>query len=64
MSKNEIKPFLYTREGGLAILSINDAPWNKMTLEFMDELETLIPKLKEDSSIRAVLFTAEGEENR
>ncbi|WP_198147013.1 enoyl-CoA hydratase/isomerase family protein [Marinobacter psychrophilus] len=47
----------------MAIISINDAPWNKMTLELMDELETLIPKLKEDSSIRAVLFTAEGEEN-
>jgi len=63
MSKSEIQPFLYTREGGLAIISINDAPWNKMTLAFMDELEILIPKLKEDSSVRAVLFTAEGEEN-
>jgi enoyl-CoA hydratase len=63
MSKNEIQPFLFTREGGLAIISINDAPWNKMTLAFMDELEILMPKLKEDSSVRAVLFTAEGEEN-
>ena len=63
MSKNEIRPFLYSREGGLAIISINDAPWNKMTLAFMDELEILMPKLKEDSSVRAVLFTAEGEEN-
>ena len=46
MSKNENQPFLCTREGGLAIISINDAPWNKMTLAFMDELEILIPKLK------------------
>ena len=63
MNTNETKPFLHTQEGGLAIISINDAPWNKMTLEFMDQLEVLIPKLKEDSSVRAVLFTAEGEEN-
>ncbi len=53
MSKNEIKPFLQSREGGLAIISINDAPWNKMTKAFMDQLEVLIPKLKEDSSVRA-----------
>lgn len=63
MNTNETKPFLLTQEGGLAIISINDAPWNKMTLEFMDQLEVLIPKLKADSSVRAVLFTAEGEEN-
>jgi len=60
---SETQPFLFTQEGGLAIISINDAPWNKMTLKFMDELETLIAKLKTDSSVRAVLFTAEGEEN-
>jgi len=29
MSENKIQPFLFTREGGLAIISINDAPWNK-----------------------------------
>lgn len=63
MSNNEKKPFLFTREGGLAIISINDAPWNKMTRAFMDELEVLVPKLKEDRSVRTVLFTAEGEEN-
>lgn len=63
MSTNEPQPFLFTREGGLAIISINDAPWNKMTLAFMDELEALMPTLKEDKSIRAILFTGEGEAN-
>lgn len=63
MSDKETQPFLYTREGGLAIISINDAPWNKMTLAFMDQLEILIPKLKADSSVRAVLLTGEGDAN-
>lgn len=63
MSKSETQPFLFTREGALAIISINDAPWNKMTLKFMDDLEALIAELKDDHSVRAVLFTAEGEAN-
>lgn len=63
MNIHEIQPLLYSQQGGLAIISINDAPWNKMTRAFMDELEILIPKLKKDSSVRAVVFTAEGEEN-
>jgi enoyl-CoA hydratase len=63
MSKNEFKTFIFTRQNGLVIISINDAPWNKMSMAFMDELEDLLPRLKADSSVRAVLFTAEGEDN-
>lgn len=54
---------LFSREDGLAILSINDAPWNKMSLAFMDELEALMPTLRGDPRIRAVLITAAGEAN-
>lgn len=60
---SETQPFLLTREGALAIISINDAPWNKMTRQFMDDLEVLIAELKHDTSVRAVIFTAEGEQN-
>jgi len=60
MDKSETQPFIFTQEGALAIISINDAPWNKMTLQFMDDLEELIAKIKTDNSVRAVLLTAEG----
>ena len=44
----------------VATISNNDAPYNRMTLDYMDELEVLIPKLGEDDSVRALVFTAEG----
>lgn len=47
----------------VATLSNNDAPYNRMTLEYMDELEQVIPELAEDGSVRALVFTAEGEEH-
>jgi enoyl-CoA hydratase/carnithine racemase len=62
-SKTENSPFLVTQEKGLTIISINRAPWNMMGLDFMDELEVLLPKLKADNSVRAVLFTGEGDDN-
>jgi enoyl-CoA hydratase len=56
-------PFLVSKEKGLTIISINDAPWNMMSMEFMDELEVLLPTLKADNSVRAILFTSEGSDN-
>jgi len=44
-------------------ISINDAPWNRMSLEFMDELETRVEKIADDPSVRAVVITAEGDEH-
>lgn len=44
----------------VATISNNDAPYNRMTLDYMDELEVLIPRLGEDDSVRALVFTAEG----
>ena len=32
-------PFLVTKQDAVTIISINDAPINRMTLEFIDELE-------------------------
>ncbi|MFP6614846.1 MAG: enoyl-CoA hydratase/isomerase family protein, partial [Candidatus Hydrogenedentota bacterium] len=57
------KALLVDRQDSVAILSINDAPYNRMTLEFMDELETLVDELANDDSIRAVVLTAEGLDN-
>lgn len=47
----------------VATLSNNDAPYNRMTLEYMDELEAVIPELGEDPQVRALVFTAEGLEH-
>ena len=33
---------LFTREDAIAIISINDGPDNRMSLEFMDQLEVLV----------------------
>jgi len=57
------EPLIYTRDGAIAILSINDAPYNRMSLEFMDSLEQLVEEIASDKSIRAVVYTAEGLDN-
>ena len=33
---------LFTRKDAIAIISINDSPYNRMSLEFMDQLEVLV----------------------
>lgn len=47
----------------VATISNNDAPYNRMTLEYMDELEALIPALGADPEVRALIFTAAGTEH-
>ncbi len=54
------EPFLLTIENAIATISINDAPYNLMSLEYIDELEILFPKLLADDAVRAIVFTAEG----
>ncbi|QFU76306.1 enoyl-CoA hydratase/isomerase family protein [Halioglobus maricola] len=54
---------LFKLEGPVAIISVNDAPRNRMTLDFIDELETLVNDIANDDGIRAVVITAEGLEN-
>ena len=56
-------PLLIERDGAVATIVINDEPWNRMSLAFMDELEPLIETLASDSSVRAVVFTGAGNEN-
>lgn len=56
-------PLLVRQDDALAILSINDAPWNRMSLAFMDALEAEVGRIAADDSIRAVVLTAEGLDN-
>lgn len=57
------EPLLLERRGAVAIVSINDAPYNRMTLEFMDMLERTVDDLAMDDSVRALVFTGEGTDN-
>jgi len=58
-----VKNPLVTQEGAVTIVSINKPPWNPMSMEFFDKLERLISKLATDQSVRAIVITAEGEDN-
>ena len=51
---------LVSIESNVATLTINDAPYNSMTLAYMDELERVVPELGLDDSVRAIVFTGEG----
>lgn len=53
-------PYLYTVTNHVATFSINDAPWNLMSLEYIDRLEEQLPDVLADDAVRAMVFTAEG----
>jgi len=56
-------PLLLERRGAVAIVSNNDAPYNRMTLDFMDRLERVVDELARDDTVRAIVFTSEGMDN-
>jgi enoyl-CoA hydratase len=61
---NAEKPaLLLERDGPVAIVINNDAPMNRMTLEFIDALEKTIEQLEEDKSVRAIIIRGAGEEH-
>ena len=57
------EPFILTITNAVATISINDAPHNRMMLEYIDALEEQLPRLGDDERIRALVFTAEGLEH-
>jgi enoyl-CoA hydratase len=54
---------LVERRDAVAVVSIDDAPYNRMSLAFMDALERLVEALRDDESVRAVVLTAAGDQN-
>jgi enoyl-CoA hydratase len=56
-------PLLLDRQDAVAIIAINDAPYNRMTLDFVDKLGKLVNEISEDDSVRAVVLTGEGLDN-
>jgi enoyl-CoA hydratase len=53
-------PYLYTVTNNVATFSINDAPWNLMSIDYIDRLEEQLPEVLADDGIRAMVFTGEG----
>ena len=51
------------REGRVVTLINNDAPYNRMTLDFMDELESVVEDLAQDDSVGAVVIRGSGDEH-
>lgn len=51
------------RRGKVAILTINDPPHNRMSMAFMDRLESLVTEIAADAGIRAVVLTAADDKN-
>lgn len=56
-------PLLTEQRDAVLIISINDAPWNRMSAAFMDELEKAVTEIADDASIRAVVLTGAGDKN-
>lgn len=52
--------FLYAVNNHVATFSINNAPYNLMSLEYIDRLEEQLPDVLEDDQVRAIVFTGEG----
>lgn len=49
------------QQGRVVTLINNDPPYNRMTLDFMDELERLVPKIASDDGIGALVIRGAGE---
>lgn len=58
------EPLLLTkRDDGVAVISTNDDPLNRMTLAYVEQLSAVVDDIAADDSIRAFVITAEGTTN-
>lgn len=62
-STGESEPLWVEQNGAVVTLTNNDAPRNRMGLDYMDALEREVERIASDSSIRAVVITGAGEEH-
>ena len=60
MSENGVA---FERRGAVAIVTIDDEPYNRLSFAFMDTLEPLVGEIATDDGIRAVVITAAGDQN-
>jgi enoyl-CoA hydratase len=58
------EPLIVTkRDDGVAIISTNDNPLNRMSVAYIDLLEDVVDDIATDNSVRALVITAEGTTN-
>ncbi len=58
------EPLLLTkRDDGVAIISTNDDPLNRMTLAYVDRLQEVVEEIAHDDNIRSFVLTSEGTTN-
>jgi enoyl-CoA hydratase/carnithine racemase len=62
-SESSQRPLLVEREGAVETFVINDAPRNRMGLDFMDSLEAEIERAAHDPNVRAIVIRGAGEEH-
>lgn len=62
MSEKE-KALLVEQKDRVVTLTNNHAPYNRMTLDFMDDLEKILRKLERDDSVGAIVIRGAEEEN-
>jgi enoyl-CoA hydratase/carnithine racemase len=62
-SESSQRPLLVEREGAVETFVINDAPRNRMGLDFMDALEAEIERAAHDTNVRAIVIRGAGEEH-
>lgn len=56
-------PLIIEQDRGVLTLTNNDAPRNRMSLEYMDALEDAVHNAATDPSVRALVFTGAGDEH-
>ena len=61
--KSPTTPLRVERNGAVETLIINDAPRNRMGLDFMDALEIEVERIASDATVRAVVIRGAGEEH-
>ena len=58
------EPLLYTKhDNGVAVISCNDDPLNRMSLDYVDRLCEVVDDIAADDSVRSFVITAEGTTN-
>lgn len=56
-------PLQVRLEAGVLTLTNTEAPWNRMSTDYMDALEGAVQDAATDPRVRVLVFTAEGDEN-
>ncbi len=57
------KSLIVEKSGRVATITNNDPPYNRMTLDYIDELEKVIEELGKDESIGAIVLRGSGDEH-